>query len=367
MRVESEVTSLSWIPSEAVAGLTKVTFSAGFTHYDDPPPDVVSDLEELRENDRFRFANRLTAWADFDGERLVGCGTGGGGAMGSTTVRLGSLGVTFAAVGLPDLVGEPQVGDGCVRFTQTTGGRTALPYPRRIASPPFVRLQAPLVWTKLALTLWADGRTDATLAGASPFPRHWVYGADGTLVAKAGLTDFTAWSRQEGKHRTPWGAEDSPVLVTAAETALERELSRLIMRGGAKPAVRTLAPGDVLVREGDAGQSLFLLLDGVVSVETGGSVLAELGPGAVVGERAVLERGRRTATLTAVTPIRVAEAPADRIDRSALERLAGGHRREEGPPIGETISPDRTAATVETTIETTAETTASGSTPLGSA
>jgi CRP-like cAMP-binding protein len=49
----------------------------------------------------------------------------------------------------------------------------------------------------------------------------------------------------------------------------------------------------------------------------------------VLGERAVLEEGRRTATLTAITPISVAEAAADAIDRDALARLAEGHRREE--------------------------------------
>src|SRR6266516_1526623 len=37
MRHESWVTSLSWIPSEAVTGGTRVAFDAGFTHYDEPP------------------------------------------------------------------------------------------------------------------------------------------------------------------------------------------------------------------------------------------------------------------------------------------------------------------------------------------
>ena len=39
MRVESAVTSVSWIPSEAVAGLAKMGFTAGAVRYDDPPPD----------------------------------------------------------------------------------------------------------------------------------------------------------------------------------------------------------------------------------------------------------------------------------------------------------------------------------------
>ena len=66
MRHESCVTSLSWIPSEAVTGGTRVAFDAGFTHYDDPPPGELGDIEELRGADRFRFANVLRAWIDVD-------------------------------------------------------------------------------------------------------------------------------------------------------------------------------------------------------------------------------------------------------------------------------------------------------------
>ena len=42
--------------------------------------------------------------------------------MGSTTVRLGPLGVTFAAVPMPDLVPEPEVFSGAVNYRQTCGG-----------------------------------------------------------------------------------------------------------------------------------------------------------------------------------------------------------------------------------------------------
>ncbi|MEW9531092.1 cyclic nucleotide-binding domain-containing protein [Microbispora sp. NPDC049125] len=329
MRLESTITSLSWIPSEAVKGYTRPAFTMGLAHYDDPPPDVIGDLDELRDSDGFRFANRLSAWAEFDGDRLTGHGCEGGLVMGATTVRVGPLGVTFTAYSLPDLRPEPEVGDGWIRFTQTAGGRTALPFPRRVARPPYLRLQSPLVWTTLALTLHADGRAEAALRGASPFPRHWVYGQDGRLSLKAGLTDFTSWAAQQGPERTPWGDEDSPVLVTAAETALERELSTLIMRGGRKPVIRSMAAGSHLMRQGDPGSSLFLLLDGVVGVDVDGRALPEIGPGAILGERAVLEGGLRTATLTAITPIKVAEAAADLVDTAALARLAEGHHRED--------------------------------------
>lgn len=339
MRVRSEVTSVSWIPSEAVTGPMKAGFSSGFTHYDDPPPDALGGLrglEELRDADAFRYANRLAGWAEFDGDRLVDCGYDGGVLMGSTTARLGPLGVTLAAIALPDLHGEPEVGGsesgpGWVQLRQTCGGRTALPMPRRVAHPPYVRLQSPLVWTTLTLTLRADGSSTAELVGASPFPRHWVYGPDGALAAKAGLTDFAKWSGQESRG-TPWGEEDSPVVVTAAETALERRLSSLIMRGGRKPEVRKLPAGSVLTSQGEPGEEVFLLLDGVVAVDVDGTRLTELGPGAVLGERAALEGGVRTATVTAVTPVRVAVAAPDALDRAALTELSEGHRRERAHP-----------------------------------
>jgi CRP-like cAMP-binding protein len=67
----------------------------------------------------------------------------------------------------------------------------------------------------------------------------------------------------------------------------------------------------------------------VVRVERDGERLAEYGPGAMLGERAHLEGGTRTATLVAVTPCRVAGVNASQLDQSALEELSGGHRRED--------------------------------------
>lgn len=331
VRVESGATSVSWIPSEAITGPLKSTFALGLSHYDPPPPASLGDLEALRRADRFRFANRLAVWAEFDGDDVVGHGCDGGVVMGSTTVRVGPLATTFAAVTMPDLRPEPETGPGWVRYRQTAGGRTALPLPRPSSRPPFARLQAPLVWTTLAVTLHADGRSEVALEGASPFPRHWVYGAEGEPVLKAGVADWQRWLDQPSWRNTPWGAEDSPVVVSAVESALERELSALLMQGGVRPDVHRHPAGEVLVRQGEPGESLLLVLDGVVRVEVNGRDLGDLGPGAVLGERAVLEGGRRSATLTAVTPVTLAEAPASAVDRDALARLARSHRREEQP------------------------------------
>jgi hypothetical protein len=330
MRYEGCITSISWIPSEAITGGTRMAFDAGFTHYDDPPPGEIGDIEALRAADRFRFANVLRAWAEVDDSgRITGCGYDGGGLMGSTTVQLGGLHYRFQAVQLPDLRRDPERGEGWVRFVQTVGGRTGLPAPRRVRRRPFVQWQAPLVWTTLSLTLRADGTAQSAMTGASRFPRHWVYDDQGVLSHKSGLTDFRDWYAKSFGRHSPWGDEDSPALVTAVETALERTLSVQLMHGAAKPVIRRLAAGEALVRQGERGAEIFLLLDGVIRVERDGERLAEYGPGAMLGERAHLEDGLRTSTLAAVTACRVAAVDASQLDRSALQELSGGHHRED--------------------------------------
>lgn len=328
-RIERTVTSLSWIPSEAIEGMTRLAFDTGVTHYDSAPPDDIDDLDALRLADRFRFANQLKAWVEVDGGRITGSGYSGGGAIGSTTVRFGPKRITFAAVSLPDQQQPPEVSDTSVRFVQTAGGRTGMPAPRKVKYPPFVQISAPIAWTTLALTIRADGSSDHELLGASPFPRHWIYDSAGHLNAKSGLIDFSEWyARAFGDH-TPWGGQDSPALVTEVETALERELSGHIMRGGEKPRILELKAEKTLVEEGDAGTELFLLLDGVLSVEVDGKPLAQVGPGAVLGERAIIEGGNRTATLRAMTKSRIAAVSGEQIDPEFLHSLAAGHRREE--------------------------------------
>ena len=307
-----------------------MAFDAGFTHYDDPPPAELGEVEDLRVADRFRFANVLRAWIDVDGSgRITGSGYGGGGLMGSTTIRLGGLHYRFQAAPLPDRQHDPERGDGWVRFVQTTGGRTGLPAPRRVRRRPYVQWQAPLVWTTLSLTLHAGGRAEFAMTGASRFPRHWVYDGGGQLSHKSGLTDFTDWYRRSFGRHTPWGEEDSPALVTAVETALERTLSVELMHGAAQPRIQRLKAGDVLVGQGEPGTDVYLVLDGVLRVDRDGERLAEYGPGALLGERAHLEGGVRTSTLVAVTPCRVASVDASQLDRSALEELSGRHRRED--------------------------------------
>jgi CRP-like cAMP-binding protein len=63
--------------------------------------------------------------------------------------------------------------------------------------------------------------------------------------------------------------------------------------------------GRILGREGSVAYEFFVLEDGVAEVTIDGSHVADLGPGDFFGEIGLLERERRTATVTAKTPIRV--------------------------------------------------------------
>jgi Cyclic nucleotide-binding domain len=334
VRIESSVTAVSWVPLDCVEGGQRLHFHVGAAQYDDPPPDHLDDLESLLAAGRVRLANQLRAFVEVSDGRVVASGQSGQGHVGTTRQVAGANQIGFAAVALPDLRPDPEVGDGWVRFRQTAGGllsigllsggvRGAEPpasVPDRPAPTGSPRLAAPAAWTTLALTVHADGTSEPALVGASPFPRHWVYDHTGRVVATSGVVDFTGWQADAWDPFTPWGGRDAPVRATAVETALERELSQVML--GAAPHWLRLRKGATLVTQGDPGHELYLLFDGLLAVEIDGVTVSELGPGAVVGELALLAGGRRTATLRAVTGCRVAAVAGDRIDRAALAELA---------------------------------------------
>jgi len=332
MRIESSVTSISWIPSEAVEGLPKLPFTFGVAHYDDPPPDRVDQIETMHRADLFREANELKAWVEVDGGKIVDYGHAGRGRIGLTRLKLGPKEIAVPAVAMPTLQ-NTEVGDRWVRFTQTAGGRTGMPAPRGVRGKPYFQINSAIAWTTLALTIHADGASESELAGASTFPRHWIYDSDGALVQKSGVIDFDKWYREAHAQNTPWGNEDSAAVVTAVESAMERDLSLEIMRSEDKRSADRFSPGDLIVEQGETGVSsniVYLVLDGVLEVVVDGEVVGELGPGAIVGERAQLENGARTASLRAKTAGKVIGVPGEELNREALEQIAAGRSRDGG-------------------------------------
>ena len=129
------------------------------------------------------------------------------------------------------------------------------------------------------------------------------------------------------------GTYDSPAVVSAVETEMERRVSDAIMHGGAKPEIRTVDAGDALITQGDMAVDVYLILDGILVVEVDGREVAEIGPGAVVGERAAREGGVRTATLRAVTRVRAARTTADAVDAADRGAVAATHHREDAAAV----------------------------------
>lgn len=108
-------------------------------------------------------------------------------------------------------------------------------------------------------------------------------------------------------------------------------------------------PGEVLGREGEPGDVFWLLLEGRVSVTTRGAfgphVLAEAGPGSILGELALLRGGPRTATVTALDPCRYLCGGADAmvsllaidVVRARLRRLASSRLAQDARPVTATM------------------------------
>jgi CRP/FNR family cyclic AMP-dependent transcriptional regulator len=99
----------------------------------------------------------------------------------------------------------------------------------------------------------------------------------------------------------------------------------------------------VIAREGERGIGLFLILEGECRISIGGKTKAKLGPGDFFGEVALLDGGPRTATVTAMTPVKLLgitgwvfrgllmEHPA--IALKTLEAVAGRLRQVSKEPV----------------------------------
>lgn len=81
----------------------------------------------------------------------------------------------------------------------------------------------------------------------------------------------------------------------------KKELQRI-----AKASDEITLPADhVLMNQGELGREAFVIVEGTAVVHRNGRKIAELGAGSAVGELSLLDRGERTATVKATTPLTV--------------------------------------------------------------
>ena len=77
MRVDASATAITWLPFDALDRIQTIPLELAVAHHDEPPPEVVPDLDELRSRDGFREANELRAWIEVEGGEIVDYGQTG--------------------------------------------------------------------------------------------------------------------------------------------------------------------------------------------------------------------------------------------------------------------------------------------------
>jgi MFS family permease len=159
-----------------------------------------------------------------------------------------------------------------------------------------------------------------------------LVGARGALAAAGGLLVVLAALAHRSLGRIDDGAE-----VNVADIELLRRTSifaplpyATLRRLASALGERRAGPGEVIVRQGDEGDDVFVIAAGRVAVSRDGVELRELGPADVFGELALLLDVPRTATVTAVDPVVLrtlsrgpflAAVTGSQLSQEALQRL----------------------------------------------
>ena len=165
-------------------------------------------------------------------------------------------------------------------------------------------------------------------------PEQNVHSEMARLIEEDRLTKIPSQERREltgspEKETSATSQELKELQASTLFSSFEREALVEIITS---TELRSYNQGDIIVTEGEAGSSLFLIVGGAVKVftrtEDGGNMpLAELGPGDFFGEVSLLTGRPRTATITAS-----AEVIAIELDRLSLDRIAEGH-----PEVGRVL------------------------------
>ncbi|HET7727998.1 MAG TPA: cyclic nucleotide-binding domain-containing protein [Candidatus Limnocylindrales bacterium] len=171
-------------------------------------------------------------------------------------------------------------------------------------------------------------------------------GITGALVVAGAILPLTALATWPLIRRI-----DDEATIPAADVAVLRAVPmlRLLPLAGLERLAsdtrrRTYDPGDVVVREGDPGDTFHVIVHGTASVERQGRVVRELSGGDGFGEIALLRTSVRTATVRAREPLETLE-----IGREAFLGAVTGHEgaaRSAHGTVDERLARDRTGGEV---------------------
>jgi CRP-like cAMP-binding protein len=102
--------------------------------------------------------------------------------------------------------------------------------------------------------------------------------------------------------------------VARTDTKIERLRQIPLFQGCNKPTLEEIGrlvdqvdvpDGYTLIREGAFGEQFILIIDGQVRIDRGGQTIRRMGPGEFLGEIALIDKGRTTATATTEGPARL--------------------------------------------------------------
>lgn len=87
-----------------------------------------------------------------------------------------------------------------------------------------------------------------------------------------------------------------------------------------------LAPGSVIVDQGDPGLDCYVVVEGIASVYVAGDYIAAIRPGSMIGEMALVDHRPRSATVVADTQMRLLRLRSQAF-RTLLEEMPKASER----------------------------------------
>jgi flavin reductase (DIM6/NTAB) family NADH-FMN oxidoreductase RutF len=196
------------------------------------------------------------------------------------------VGVTYGV----NVLGEEQH-DLSDRFAGRAGGEGVEPQFGFVRDTPLVEGAVAHVVARVVQTYW--GGDHALFLGQVEYAR---YGQGRPLLFHGGRYEHLRLA-------------EAPLFA-----ALSPEMRDRILAAGEE---RRYAKGETVVREGQPGDDLFVILDGSARVERGGRVLSRFAPGEFFGELSVLDGRLRSADVVADSPLRCLAVPREAL-RDAL-------------------------------------------------